>query len=156
MKYGLLLEVILSLWVSVGIHLLSSLLDLCQLQEWVRWGDLHHYLSSAKRMCCASALAISCRPETGGISFSWQRLGTWHWAQLLEGRNTFSSNASTQWPKLGVFGLRVFIHPEQGPYSWVLVSVKAGKVELLRSGRGRWWEWRTWQPFQSSSPSFIW
>lgn len=103
-------------------------LGFVQLQERVRWGDLHHYLSSAKRMCCVSALAVSCRPETGGSSFSWQRLGTWCWAQVMEGRNTFSSNASTQWPKVGIFGLRVFTQPEQGPYSWILVSVKGGKL----------------------------
>lgn len=40
--------------------------------------DLHPYLSSEKRLCCASALALSWRPGTGGIFFSWQRLGTWH------------------------------------------------------------------------------
>lgn len=79
-KYVLVLEIILSLWGICGnspLVLPLGFVSAAGMGETSVW-DLHPYLSSERRMCCASALAVSWRAETGGIFFSWQWLGTWH------------------------------------------------------------------------------
>lgn len=96
--------------------------------------DLHPYLSSKMRLHCVSALAVSWTPETGGIL--WTGKGWEHGIELSCWRRETPSVAMPL-PNdpnevfLSSEGV-VFTQPEQGPYSCVLVSVKAGKLSLLR------------------------